>query len=329
MEFKNLTKPGHIGKLWVKNRMIMPAMETWTATPNGMVTQATINHYARRANGGVGLIITEMTNPTPGCVTFPGEIDASEDRFMPGLSRLARGIHTGGALAVLQLCHGGVFARGASSKQLPFTPSGVGTASLPGAKLKVMTKEDIKQVELDYAKAALRAKTAGFDGVELHCGHGYLQVEFLSAYYNHRTDEYGGSVYNRLRFSLEIIDKIHEFCGKDFPILFKLSAEDYVPNGITLDQSIEIVGYLEKAGVDAITVSGGTLDSRMQDYLDVMSGQKKVSSKMELTRGIGCDTWMPNTYSPRAIYAHNAAVLKKHTNVPIITVAGIRPEKAE
>ncbi|MGM9906732.1 FAD-dependent oxidoreductase [Limosilactobacillus sp.] len=329
MELMKLKEPGYIGKLWLKNRMSMPAMETWTATTNGMVTQATINHYTRRANGGVALIITEMTNPTPGCVTFPGELDASQDKFLPGLSRLARGIHTGGALAVLQLCHGGVFARGASSEQLPYTPSGIGTASLPGVKLKVMTKDDIKRVETDYAKAALRAKTAGFDGVELHCGHGYLQVEFLSAYYNHRNDEYGGSVYNRLRFSLEIIDKIHEYCGKDFPILFKLSAEDYVPNGITLDQSKEIVKYLEEAGVDAITVTGGTLDSRMQDYLDVMDGKKKINEeKMQLTRGIGCDTWMPNTYSPRAIYAHNAAVLHQYTNVPIITVAGIRPEKA-
>lgn len=331
MEFHYLSKPGRIGNMWLRNRMIMPAMETWSATPDGSATDATVAHYARRANGGVGLIITEMTNPTPGCVTFPGELDISEDKFMPGISRIADAIHAGGAKACLQLCHGGVFAHGGTSTQPAFTPSGIGTATLPGEKLKVMTKEDIHQVVEDYAKAALRAKAVGFDAVELHCGHGYLQVEFLSAFYNHRTDEYGGSVYNRLRFSLEIIEKIQEYCGKKFPILFKLSAEDYVKDGITMDQSIEICKYLEDAGVAAITISGGTLDSRWQDYEDVMLGKKEIDEeKMQLERGIGSSCWIPSTYCPRGLYTDNAAIIKKHVKkVPIITVGAVRPEKAE
>ncbi len=330
MSYKHLTAPGKIGNMRLRNRLIMPAMETWSAAPDGSVTDTIVNHYARRAAGGVGLVITEMTNPTPGCVTFPGELDISEDRFMPGLSRIADAIHAGGAKACVQLCHGGVFARSSTSKEPAFTPSGVGTFSLPGEPLKEMTKDDIQQVVEDYAKSALRAKAIGFDAVELHCGHGYLQVEFLSAFYNHRTDEYGGSVYNRLRFSLEIIAKIQEYCGRDFPILFKLSAEDYVPNGITLEQSIEICKYLEEAGVAAITISGGTLDARIHDYMDVMLGKREIDEDtMHLQHGMGVATWIPSTYCPRNLYTANAAEIKKHVNVPIITICSVTPEKAE
>lgn len=330
MSYKNLSKPGKIGNMWLRNRMIMPAMETWSANPDGSVTDSTVTHYARRANGGVGLIITEMTNPTPGCVTFPGELDVSEDKFMPGMSRIADAIHAGGAKACVQLCHGGVFARGSASEKPAFTPSGIGTFTLPDEDVKEMTREEIRQVVEDYARAALRMKAVGFDAVELHCGHGYLQVEFLSAFYNKRTDEYGGSVYNRLRFSLEIIARIREYCGKNFPILFKLSAEDFVENGITIDQSAEICKYLEEAGVAAITVTGGTLDSRYQDYEDVMLGRKEIDEeKMQLLRGIGSATWIPSAYCPRNLYTDNAAEIKKHVNVPIITVCAVTPDKAE
>ena len=177
MDFSHLNQPGKIGTLTLKNRLVQPAMETWSAGPDGTVTESTIAHYARRAEGGVGLVITEMTNPTPGCRCFPGELELSEDRYMPGMSKIADAVHAGGAAAFVQLDHGGVFAHDNASDQPAFTPSGVGTFSLPGAALKTMTEEDIRQVVEDYAKAALRAKAIGFDGVELHGGHGYLLVE--------------------------------------------------------------------------------------------------------------------------------------------------------
>jgi len=328
MQFKHLVKSGKIGNLTLKNRMIMPAMETWLASVDGTITDSVVNHYSRRAEGGVGLIITEMVNPTPGCVCFPGELDLSSDALMPGFSRLATAIHAGGAKACLQLCHGGVFARNSTSNLPAFTPSGVGTFSLEGAELKVMTKEDIKQVVDDYGKTALRAKVCGFDAVEIHAGHGYLPVEFLSGYYNRRTDEYGGNVYNRTRFSLEIIESIQYYCGKDFPIIYKLSTEDYTPNGITLEQAVEISQYVEKAGVAAIVATGGTLESRLVDYMDVMNGDKEADG-LDLSRGVSTATWIPPTYSPRAIYAENAAVIKQNVNIPVVTIGAIRPEKAE
>ena len=329
MGFENLSKPGRIGKMIVRNRMVMPAMETWSAGPDGTVTQTTINHYARRANGGVGLVITEMTNPSPGCRCFPGELDLSEDRFMPGMSKIADAIHSGGAKAFVQLDHGGVFAHNSTSDLPAFTPSGVGTFSLEGAELHVMTKEDIKQVVEDFAAAALRAKAIGFDGVELHGGHGYLLVEFLSAYYNRRTDEYGGSIENRARLSVEIVQRVKERCGADFPVIYKISSEDNTPNGITLDQSIEICKLLEAAGIDAIMVSGGTLESRIPEFFDVMDGKIEATPEMEFDRGISTATWIPSTYCRRDLYTDNAAAIKKNVSVPIITVCAVRPEKAE
>ena len=329
MKFKHLAKPGRIGTMYLKNRMIQPAMETWSAGPDGTVSESTINHYARRAEGGVGLIITEMTNPTPGCMVFPGELELSEDKFMPGFSKIADAIHAGGAKAAIQLCHGGVFAHNNTSDLPAFTPSGVGTFSLPDTELKVMTKEDINQVVNDFGKAALRAKAIGFDAVEIHGGHGYLLVEFLSRYYNHRVDEYGGSVYNRTRISIEIVQKIKEMCGKDFPVIYKISSEDFVPNGITIEESIEMCKYLEDVGVDAIMVSGGTLDSRIPDFFDVMFKGKEATEDMKLNNGISTATWIPSTYCPRNLYTDNAAIIKKHLSIPVITVCAVRPEKGE
>ena len=230
MKLEYLMKTGKIGNVVTRNRIIMPAMCSYTATVDGAVTDATINHYARRAEGGAGVIVTEMVNPSPGCQCFAGNLDISSDRFVPGMSRLANAVHAQGAKVVMQLTHGGVFVRNA--EKLPQTPSGIGTFSLAGAKVHTMSKEDIRQVVEDYGQAALRAKVAGFDGVELHAGHGYLLVEFLSGYYNHRTDEYGGSVANRARLSVEIVESIHKYCGKNFPIIYKVSTEDYVPGGV-------------------------------------------------------------------------------------------------
>ena len=324
MKLEYLAKTGKIGNVVTRNRLMMPAMCSYTAI-KGAVTDATVNHYARRAEGGIGVIVTEMVNPSPGCQCFAGNLDISNDEFVPGMSRLATAVHAQGAKVFMQLTHGGVFIRNA--EKLPQTPSGIGTFSLAGAEVHAMTKDEIHQVVEDYGQAALRAKIAGFDGVELHAGHGYLLVEFLSGYYNHRTDEYGGSVKNRARLSVEIVEAIHKYCGKNFPIIYKIASEDYTPGGITLDQSIQICKIMEDAGVDAIVVSGGTLESRFHDYMDVMNGDQKIDGKMELTKGISTATWIPSTYCPRGIYTDNAAAIKKAVSIPVATVCGVRPEK--
>lgn len=328
MKYKYISQFGYIGKLMLKNRMIMPAMCSYTANQDGSVSSATVNHYARRAAGGVGLIVVEMTNPSPGCQVFPGNLDLSSDAFKPGFARLAKAIHAQGAKCFVQLTHGGVFIRDA--KKDAQTPSGIGTFSLPDAKLHIMTREEIKDVIEDYGKCALRAKTAGFDGIEVHGAHGYLPSEFLSGYYNHRTDEYGGSVRNRTRFSAEIIQCIHKYCGDSFPVIYKLPTEDFTPGGITLAQSTLIAQFLEEAGAAAIVMSGGTLESRFAEYMEVMNGERTAHPQLGLTRGISAACWIPSTYcSPRAPYLNNAIQIKKVLKIPVVAVCGIRPDVAD
>ena len=242
MKLEYLAKTGKIGNVVTRNRLMMPAMCSYTAI-KGAVTDATVNHYARRAEGGVGVIVTEMVNPSPGCQCFAGNLDISNDEFVPGMSRLATAVHAQGAKVFMQLTHGGVFIRNA--EKLPQTPSGIGTFSLAGAEVHAMTKDEIHQVVEDYGQAALRAKIAGFDGVELHAGHGYLLVEFLSGYYNHRTDEYGGSVKNRARLSVEIVEAIHKYCGKISRSFIRDRIRRLYSGGITLDQSIQIRKIME------------------------------------------------------------------------------------
>lgn len=328
MKYKYLTKPGQIGSLKLKNRMIMPAMCSYTANENGSVSEATVNHYARRAAGGIGLIVIEMTNPSPGCQVFPGNLDLSSDAFKPGFARLAKAIHAEGAKCFVQLTHGGVFIRDAAKAAQ--TPSGIGTFSLAGDEPHTMTKDEIQQVIEDFGQCAFRAKTAGFDGVEIHGAHGYLAGEFLSAFYNHRSDEYGGSLKNRVRFSEEIIKAIHKYCGDDFPILYKLPTEDYTPGGITLEQSMKIAQYIEAAGAAGVVCTGGTLESRYAEYMEVMNGECEITPEMGLTRGISAACWIPSTYcKPRALYLDNAIKIKKRLRIPVTAICGIRPDQAD
>nr|WP_054755571.1 FAD-dependent oxidoreductase [Liquorilactobacillus satsumensis] len=331
MRYENLVKPGRIGTMRLRNRMIMPPMETWMATRDGMVTDKVVNYYGRRAEGGVALVTTEMINTTPpGTMAFPGELTLAEDSYMPGgMSRLARTIHAGGARASLQLCHAGVFAHNITSDLPAFTPSGIGTFQLPGAKLKVMTKAEIAQVVEDYGLAAARAKTCGFDAVEIHGGaHGYLVNEFLSGYYNKRTDEYGGSLENRARFALEIIASIQKHCGRKFPIIFRLPGEEYLATGITLEVAKQYSQLFEKAGVAAVHVTIGTLESKYDDYMDVMRDKKKPEGNF-LSKGVSSSVWIPPCYSPRGSALPMAAAIKKVVKIPVIAVNSISPEMGE
>lgn len=328
MKYVNLTKPGRIGNMFLRNRMVLPPMETWMASRDGMVTDNVVNYYGRRAEGGVGLIITEMINTTPGTMAFPGELTLSEDSFMPGMSRLARAIHAGGAKGCIQLCHAGVFAHSITSDLPAFTPSGVGTFQLPGAKLKVMTKEDIDQVVTDYGIAAARAKTCGFDAVEIHGAHGYLVNEFLSGYYNRRKDEYGGTLENRARFALEIITSIQKHCGRNFPIIFRLPGEEYIDGGITITDAQEYSKLFEAAGVAAIHVTIGTLESKIDEYMDVMLGKKEPEGNL-LSKGVSSSVWIPPCYSPRGSAIPMAAAVRKTVGIPVISVNSISPEMGE
>ncbi len=328
MSYKNLLKHGKIGNMELKNRMIMPGMGTNLAAADGTVSDVIVNYYARRANGGVGLIITEVCCPVPEGRVIPGEIEITNMSFMPGLSRIPHAVHSGGAKVCLQLAHGGCFSSESVTGVQPISPSGVGTFQLPDDTPREMTIEEIKELIEKYGLAAGRARQCGFDAVELHGAHGYMPLQFLSGYTNRRTDEYGGSLENRARFALETIRSIKEHAGEDFPLIYRLSADEDVPNGITLEEACTFAKWAQEAGADAIHVSAGTWDSRLHKYNDVMTNGVSADGK-NLSQGVATSMWVTPNYTPRGTLIKLAAAVKKSVDVPVIAVCGISPEMGE
>jgi 2,4-dienoyl-CoA reductase (NADPH2) len=250
------------------------------AEPDGSCNERTIAYYEARARGGAGLLVLETSAAChPNGSTMPNMLGFSDERFLPGLSALTDRVHRHGAKIVAQLCHGGRMALedSAAGRPIPM-PSLV----KPGYSdmFKVLTQEeighlmktvargdkkpsfygmtpaDIEQTVAGFAYAASLAEKAGFDGVELHAGHGYLIASFLSPYTNRRTDNYGGSRENRARFMLEIIRAVREATSDGFSLLVRLDAREYrVENGIELEDCLVTARLAEDAGVDAIDVS--------------------------------------------------------------------------
>ncbi len=262
-KYPNLLSPAKIGNVELRNKTVMAAMGMSQAE-NGFVNKAVLNHYSERAKGGVGAIIVEVT-----CVDSPlglntkGMLVIDDDKYIPGMAELASVIHEGGAKAFLQISHTGRGARRAIIGQQPVGPSAVAMPysymmGLANETPRALTIEEIKAIEEKYAQAALRAKKAGFDGIELHSVGYYLGQQFLSSTANVRTDEYGGSRANRIRFHLNIIKRIRELCGEDFAIIVKLSVMEMGEDaGISMLDGLYYCKKLQEAGVDAIEVLAG------------------------------------------------------------------------
>lgn len=262
-KYPHLLSPGKIGKVELRNKTVMAAMGMSQAE-NGFVNKAVLNHYSERAKGGVGAIIVEVT-----CVDSPlglntkGMLVIDDDKYIPGMTQLADVIHEGGAKAFLQISHTG---RGARRKIIGEQPVGPSAVPMPYSYMmglanetpRPLTIDEVKAIEEKYAQAALRAKKAGFDGVEIHAVGYYLGQQFLSKTANIRTDEYGGSRENRIRFHLNIIRRIRELCGEDFAIIVKLSViEMGKDGGISMPDGLYYCKKLQEAGVDAIEVLAG------------------------------------------------------------------------
>ncbi len=262
-KYPHLLSPGKIGSVELRNRTVMAAMGM-SQSDNGFVNKAVLNHYAARANGGVGAIVVEVTCvDTPLGLNTNGMLVIDDDKYIPGMTELAQVIHKGGAKAFLQISHTG---RGARRKIIGAQPVGPSAVAMPYSFMmglanetpRELTLEEIHTIEEKYAQAALRAKKAGFDGVEIHVVGYYLGQQFLSSTANIRTDEYGGSRKNRIRFHLNIVRRIRELCGNEFAIIVKLSVVEQGPDGgISIPDGIYYSKELQKAGVDAIEVLAG------------------------------------------------------------------------
>ncbi len=253
--FPKLFEPGRIGSLELKNRLVMPPMATNYASKDGQVTERQIDYYEERAKGGVGLIIVEIS-----CVDSPvgrgmvRQIAIDDDKFIPGLRKLAKAIKKHGARAAIQLHHAGRQTSSKITGHQPVAPSPI--PMLEGERPKPLTLKAIQELIERFGQAAVRAKKAGFDGVEIHGAHGYLISQFLSPLSNHRQDTYGGSVEKQAKFLLDVIKAIRERVGKNYPVWCRLSAmETGVDGGITPEETQIVAKLAEKAGVNAIHVS--------------------------------------------------------------------------
>lgn len=254
-----LFEPANIGRLRIKNRAVMSPMEVLYGEPGGRPGPRAIAYYEERARGGVGLIIVEAASVdevdnTP----WDYQLRLTSDRYLSDYQQLTEAVHKYDCPIFIQLHHYG-------AKSAP-TPDGKPWAAseipaLPGgASCHMMTTDEIKIVERRFIDAAVRAKKAGFDGVELAGAHGYLLAQFLSPYYNNRTDEYGGSVENRCRIITELIAGIHAALGRNFPVGVRFPGDEFtpdIPNTLTAADAPEIARILEAAGADVLNVSYG------------------------------------------------------------------------
>ena len=260
--FPNLFKPGYMGKLRIKNRIVMLPMARQFQGVNGEVTQKTIDYFEERAKGGAGLIIVGSSRVFPPGHQFfgPTSLNLSDVRYLPGHCELVQAVHAHGAEVGIQFGHVG----GQTLRQ-PVAASDVPQFFCDGTpypKPRPLTRSEIYDVIDLFAKGALMARTAGYDMVEIHGAHDYLFGSFMSPKLNRRTDEFGGSLENRMRFVVETVKQIKRVAGSDFPVCVRISADDYVEGSITIDESPKMAKILEEAGVDVISASAGAHETQ-------------------------------------------------------------------
>lgn len=329
-DYAHLLAPGRLGPLSLRNRIAMAPMGSNLCEPDGTPGERMLHYFEARARGGAGLVIVEIAGVAwpAGCAN-PSQLGISGDAFLPGLARLADAIHAHGAKAAIQLQHAGRVATRdiaagrpllVPSEPAPFAvdlyrdlaPEDVRRATAdyarPGAKLhyRVASEDDLAQVPRLFAEAAARAQRAGFDGVELHAGHGYLLSAFLSPHANRREDGYGGPLENRARLLVETIRTVRARVGPGLALWMRMDgAELGVPDGITEDDARRTAVLAEAAGVDAVHVSA---------YADPGSGAAFTVAPLVHARGG---------------FAALAAGVKARVGIPVIAVGRLDPEEAD
>ncbi|MDR1621960.1 MAG: FAD-dependent oxidoreductase, partial [Synergistaceae bacterium] len=255
---KKLFTPAAIGKMELKNRLVVSPMVCNFCDENGEATERFIAYHTEKAKGGWGLIITENYAITPDARGFSRMACMYEDGQITSHGKLTKSVHKHGAKIVGQMVHAGR----QTDKSVNTGVQVVAPSAIPcPAKQEMpheLTADEIKRLVSAFGDTARRFKEAGFDGVEIHGGHGYLIAEFMSSYANKRVDEYGGALINRMRFVKEIIDDVRKKTGPDFPVLFRISSEEQMPGGRTIQDTMAIAVLLEEWGIDAIDITCGT-----------------------------------------------------------------------
>lgn len=265
-KYPKIFEPLTIKRTTIKNRIAMTPMGTNYGETSGEMSSRHMNYYTLRAKGGTGLIILENAN-----VEYPvgsngtSQIRIDHDSFMPRFYQLVENLHKSGTTVAIQINHAGASASSARTGMQTISSSNIPTKA-GGEIPRPMTKEEILHTVRKYGEAARRARDIGFDAIEIHCGHSYLMSQFISPYYNKRTDEFGGSVENRLRFPRMVLEEVRKQVGPWFPIIVRISAEERVEGGNTLEDTLEYLEYLDEF-VDLYDVSCG-LNPSLQYQID-------------------------------------------------------------
>ena len=255
-----LFSPIKIGTIEIPNRFSRAATHDFMASRNGAVTERQVSLFKNLAKGEVGLIITGHAYVNPAGIASPYQTGVYSDHCIEGLSQITSAVHKYPSRIFLQISHAGRQTKPKLCGCTPLAPSSVYEPTFE-VMPKEMNQEEIKTVIDDFIQSSRRAKEAGFDGVELHVAHGYLLSSFISPYTNRRKDEWGGTLTNRLRIVVEIIQGIKKLLGKEFPLIVKLNSSDFLPEGLNIDESIEIAKILESEGTDGLEVSGGMAEA--------------------------------------------------------------------
>ncbi len=287
------------------NRFVRSATWEGLAAQDGAATPKLVEMMEQLALGEVGLIISGHAYVNREGRGSPGQLGAYSDDLIPGLADMAAAVHAAGGRIALQISHAGIRSASLPDGREPVGPSTVLLET--GPEGRAMTREGIAALSLDFARAAARAKTAGFDAVQIHAAHGFLLSEFLSPFFNRRTDEYGGRLENRARVVLEVLAAVRSAVGWDFPVLIKMNSEDFLAGGLTVEDMVATAELLQESGIDAIELSGGTFLSGKLSFSRTVSGAAKADPA-----------------DAEAYYEAAARSYKRSVKTPLMLVGGIR-----
>jgi len=288
-------EPIKIGKIELPNRIIRSATWDATADASGAVTDESVEMYSVLSRGEIGLIISGYMFVSPHGQANPGQYGIHHDDLIPGLKRMTDAVHAGGSKIAVQIVHSG-FNSGYLRNRCIFP---LAVSYLPNSRYlhTQMTEEIIESIINDFVAGAARGREAGFDAVQLHGAHGYLISQFLTPIFNKRRDKWGGNSENRRQFPLEVIRRVRNALGDDFPLFIKLGVCDYVEGGIPLEEGVETARQMVESGLDAVEVSAGI--------------------------GTGAHTTSPED-PENAYFREESAAVKKVVKVPVAEVGGIR-----
>jgi 2,4-dienoyl-CoA reductase-like NADH-dependent reductase (Old Yellow Enzyme family) len=290
-----------INGMWLANRCVRSATWEGLADPHGFPTDSLTDVYTGLAKGGIGAIITGHAYVSAEGQAVRLQMSLSGDEYVPHYTKMTDAVHATGGVIVAQLAHAGSRAPSRLTGMPPLGPSAPSENDKTG--WREMTADDIARTTAAFASAALRARRAGFDGIQLHAAHGYLLSQFLSPLWNKRQDDYGGPIENRARMLVETLREVRASVGPDFPVMAKINCEDFVDGGLTINEMLATSLMLQEAGMDAIEMSGGSFSS--EPYTPSRMGKAAQTPD-------------------GAYYVAAARRFKEKIRIPLILVGGVR-----